>query len=108
MAQRAQTLQQDSLTHSLKKLPGAKKRKKPDSAAATVGATAAVSAIRNSATASLTSKVLLERDERNKRTKLDRNANLRTLLSSTEQNNQTNKTNDFMSRGFTIPAGAKR
>ncbi|KAF2500282.1 DUF602-domain-containing protein [Lophium mytilinum] len=59
--------------------------------------------IRNSATASLTAKVLEEQEARNKKRKLDK-----TLFSSNDQTPSMKKSGDFMNRGFTIPAGAKR
>ena len=119
-------LKAQGLTHSLKKAPGAgKKRKK---IATTNGlATEAIledearpsnteqfnntppnrsSAIRNTGTASLTAKVLAEQQDRNKRRKTAENENLKGLFSSS--NGDTKLHADFMTRGFSIPVGAKR
>ena len=62
------------------------------------------SAIKNAATASLTAKVLAEEQERTKRRKMEPNENLKSLFSS---GNAKHKDGDFMTRGFSIPAGAK-
>ncbi|KAI9845177.1 MAG: hypothetical protein M1837_005062 [Sclerophora amabilis] len=61
--------------------------------------------IKNPATANLTAKVLEDERERKRRRKIGENENLKGLFSSSS----TGKMNDdFMSRGFSIPAGAKR
>jgi len=119
-------LKERGLTHSLKKAPGAgKKRKKTDTANGTtpVEATAengkspnvvqtgqttssAPNGIRNAGTASLTAKVLAEQNDRNKRRKTAENENLKGLFSSST--GETKMQADFMTRGFSIPAGAKR
>lgn len=126
MNRRSSKLKERGLTHSLKKAPGAgKKRKKTDMTNGTtaVEATAesgkspnavptsqttgsATSGIRNSGTASLTAKVLAEQNDRNKRRKTAENENLRGLFSSSS--GETKMHADFMTRGFSIPAGAKR
>ncbi len=62
--------------------------------------------IKNAATASLTAKVLEEEKEKHKRRKLGGNDNLKSLFSS--DNGVPKKNGDFMTRGFSIPAGAKR
>lgn len=123
---RLSRLQSTGLTHSLKKAPGGggKKRKKDKSTkegetteVADVvagpamppkeGLTAASSkAIRNEDTASLTAKVLAEQEDRNKRRKMAQNENLNALFSSS--NGMAGKQKDFMTRGYTIPAEAKR
>ena len=64
------------------------------------------SGIKNQETASLTAKVLAEQEERNKRRKLGANDNVKSLFSS--KNGMDEKHLDFMTRGFTIPANAKR
>lgn len=109
---RAKTLKEKGLTHSLKKAGGKKKRKngegeekaeeKKEKRAATADG------IKNSATASLTAKVLAEQEERNKRRKMESNDNLKSLFSSKDPKRPMGKNNDFMSRGFNIPAEAKR
>jgi hypothetical protein len=137
---RAAKLKAAGLTHSLKKAPGSKKRKKnaeadattitateakangedhevksrtahpppvtqPRNGTSTVPAAAgapASSGIKNAATASLTSRVLEEQEERNKRRKLEMNDNLKTLFSKTKHDAGA----DFMTRGFSIPKRA--
>ena len=111
-------LKSQGLTHSLKKAPSAgKKRKKT----ATVEEVDVVdenlkptqaksekpeSNIKNADTASLTAKVLAEQEERNKRRKLGTNENVKSLFSN--KNGMDEKHLDFMTRGFSIPANAKR
>ncbi|KAJ9659908.1 Replication termination factor 2 [Coniosporium apollinis] len=118
---RMKTLKEKGLTHSLKKAAGAgKKRKKGlengEAKSAEVAseveekpaASAPSAGIKNSATASLTAKVLKEQEERNKRRKMDTNGNLQSLFSSRDPSKPSGKGSDFMSRGFSIPANAKR
>jgi len=119
-------LKEQGLTHSLKKVPGVgKKRKKTDTANGTISVEAtaenrkslnavqtsettasATNGIRNAGTASLTAKVLAEQNDRNKRRKTAENDNLKGLFSSS--NGGTKMHADFMTRGFSIPADAKR
>ncbi|KAI9766443.1 MAG: hypothetical protein M1840_006550 [Geoglossum simile] len=133
LAVRINSLKESGLTHSLKKVPGSsKKRKKnidkeaeitdgtipidesdmnkavskPSTPQPTSGSTAARAGIKNAATASLTAKVLEDEKERNKKRKLGMNDNLKSLFSSGESG--TRKDGDFMTRGYSIPAGAKR
>ncbi len=63
-------------------------------------------AIQNVDTASLTAKVLAEEEEKNKRRKMAKNDNLKSLFSS--KNGMDEKHIDFMTRGYSIPACAKR
>lgn len=104
---RVARLKQEGLTHSLKKAPGSKKRKKgeaaPEAKEKVAPTPVASSGIKNSATASLTAKVLDEQEERNKRRKLGLNDNLKSLFSNTGYSAQTHKSGDFMTRGFSIP-----
>jgi len=128
------TLAEKGLTHSLKKAPGAGKKRKKNNAEADSGkvsdtngipyaskdqsskpAVASVpspavksNGIKNAATASLTAKVLQEQEERNKRRKMENNPTLEKLFSSRDQTKPIGKSSDFMSRGFTIPANDKR
>ena len=118
LEQRIAVLKSQGLTHSLKKAAGAgKKRKKT----ATVEEATVVeeplkstqtqsekpeSNIKNADTALLTAKVLAEQQERNKRRKLGANDNVKSLFSN--QNGMDEKHLDFMTRGFSIPANAKR
>ncbi|KAI4125193.1 MAG: hypothetical protein LQ338_004393 [Usnochroma carphineum] len=129
---RTSRLQSTGLTHSLKKSPDSgKKRKKdkstkesemrdaanivagpdmppPHSDSPKESAAGLLSSkdIRNEGTASLTAKVLAEQEDRNKRRKMAPNENLKTLFSS--GNGMAGKQADFMTRGFSIPAEAKR
>jgi len=149
LVDRMQKLKDMGLTHSLKKAPGGKKRKKqaateiPD---ATIngnhingaeiplteklksrlaeadqkhrnhgeistpqsrsGTATPSGGIKNAATASLTAKVLDEQEERNKRRKLGLNDNLKSLFSSTGSNGASQKSGDFMTRGYSIPKRA--
>ncbi|KAL8692878.1 MAG: hypothetical protein Q9218_002171 [Villophora microphyllina] len=124
LRERASRLQSAGLTHSLKKAPGSGKKRKKDKALKEEGATTVLdqtagpdvspsevvpsvssNAIRNEGTASLTAKVLAEQEDRNKRRKVAPNENLKTLFSSS--NGAVEKRSDFMTRGFSIPAGAK-
>ncbi|MCJ1306621.1 hypothetical protein MMC25_000264 [Agyrium rufum] len=66
--------------------------------------------INNAATASLTTKVLAEEEARAKRRKMEPNANLSSLFTSSvsvKDNVSNTKNGDFMTRGFSIPTGAK-
>lgn len=132
LAGRAKLLKEAGLSHSLKKASGSgKKRKKngeatvapvsetsqdgdkPDRAAkheaAPPGANAGIPSgvIKDAATASLTAKVLEHEKERNKRRKLGMNENLKGLFSSGDVG-QGARNGDFMTRGYTIPANARR
>ena len=62
--------------------------------------------IQNPDTASLTANVLAEEQEKNKRRKMAKNDNLKSLFSS--KNGMDEKHVDFMTRGYSIPVGAKR
>jgi hypothetical protein len=139
---RVKRLYEQGLTHSLKKVPGAKKEKKnkkrkndeaidavEGSADTTTkeapfrinyvdqktksklavsqvvaGSATPVGGIKNAATASLAAKVLGDEVERNKRRKLGMNENIKSLFSTPTDA----KDSDYMTRGYIIPAGAKR
>lgn len=115
---RAKTLKEKGLTHSLKKAGGKKRKKNGDSGEEKNGEAtkngeskkekkkATADGIKNSATASLTARVLAEQEERNKRRKIENNENLSSLFSKDQGNK--GKNSDFMTRGFKIPAQAKR
>ena len=77
---------------------------KPASAPVAAVAGGSMGGIKNAATASLTAKVLLDEEERKKRQKLGMNDNLKSLFSA----DGTAKDTNFMTRGYSIPAGAKR
>lgn len=122
LEQRRLRLRDADLTHSLKKAPGSKKRKKNGAADGEIiskkakttvssGAQPAEgsepergSGIKNAGTASLTAKVLSEQDEKNKRRKLVMNDNLKSLFST--GTDMSSKSSDFMTRGFSIPKRA--
>ncbi|PGH05680.1 hypothetical protein GX51_02840 [Blastomyces parvus] len=138
---RVQDLNSRGLTHSLKKAPGSKKKRKKngngaesaitvtgsdarpnvDVAASTAKSqsgpnsrpdsrtsTPVPSGIKNAATARLTARVLEEERERNKRRKvMGDNETLRSLFTS-DSMRERGKDADFMTRGYSIPAGAKR
>lgn len=128
-----QKLTEQGLTHSLKKAPGSKKRKKnaSDSAAeptapvngataklpsapnsgpvsrTSTPATTVATGIKNAATAMLTTRVLEEQNDRQKRRKqMAGNETLQSLFTSSTKNQA--KDGDFMTRGFTMPTGARR
>jgi hypothetical protein len=118
---RGAKLAEQGLTHSLKKAPGSKKRKKhatesstdvPSTAVAT-GTTASVSksngasnGIKNSATASLTARVLNEENEKKKKRKMmGHNENIESLYTKDKKDGAKA---DFMTRGFSIPTSARR
>ncbi|OOQ90839.1 DUF602 domain protein [Penicillium brasilianum] len=111
-------LAEQGLTHSLKKAPGSKKRKKhaESSADATKGTAAVATStsatksngagngIKNSATASLTARVLNEENEKKKKRKIN-NENIDSLFTKDKKDGAKA---DFMTRGFSIPASARR
>lgn len=131
MIARGHKLAEQGLTHSLKKAPGSKKRKKnaaventADAPSSTVETASSVPAsnsrsntstptpgasgnrIKNASTATLTSRVLQEQEEKKKRRKLAGNDNLDSLFS--KEKDGAKKSGDFMTRGFSIPTAARR
>jgi hypothetical protein len=58
--------------------------------------------IKNSATASLTRRVLEEQAEQNKRRKLAQNENVKSLFSSRDATPKAGNSADYMTRGFSI------
>jgi hypothetical protein len=58
--------------------------------------------LKNSATASLTKKVLEEQEERNKRRKMAQNENMAGLFNKKEHKPSKGNSADFMTRGFSI------
>ena len=123
--ERAFKLKEQGLTHSLKKAPGGgKKRKKTQTShdASTAEnaeqsgrvegplleskANTTTAGIKNAGTASLTARVLAEEQDRNKRRKTGNNDNIKSLFSSSTDGQ--GKQADFMTRGFSIPNGARR
>ncbi|KAK7554669.1 Rtf2 RING-finger-domain-containing protein [Phyllosticta citricarpa] len=116
--ERNKTLRASGLTHSLNKAPGGKKRKKGADAEKTSDSSGSKEKIRqavakpsdgikNSATASLTAKVLAEQEKKNKRRKVERNENLSSLFSSKDPSKVSTRNTDFMNRGFDIPTQPK-
>lgn len=118
---RGAKLAEQGLTHSLKKAPGSKKRKKhattegsadPASDSAEMKKSTAASGsnengIKNAATASLTARVLSEENEKKKRRKMmGLSDNLDSLF--TKETKDGKKSGDFMTRGFSIPSSARR
>jgi hypothetical protein len=125
LIERGHKLAEQSLTHSLKKAPGSKKRKKQAAAEDTADATgdaskqtldtkirsntstpipsASGNGIKNAATSSLTARVLAEENEKKKRRK--GNENIDSLFSKKDG---ASKNGDFMTRGFSIPSAARR
>lgn len=119
---RVKTLKQRGLSHSLKKLAGSSKKRKKNAdvdgekdngltnghSKDKAKAPSSNVNIKNASTASLTAKVMEEQEERNKKRKTAKNGNLDSLFSSRDQSKPIGKSSDFMSRGFDIPAHAKR
>ena len=119
---RVKTLREKGLTHALKKAPGSKKRKKnadketngtgaksksssdEDKKAKSKanGEKASDSGLKNSATASLTRKVMEEQEERNKRRKLGQNAAVKSLFNTSSSKPSAGNSADYMTRGFSI------
>lgn len=60
------------------------------------------SSLKNSATASLTRKVLEEQEERNKRRKLGQNENVKSLFNTGSHAPSKGNSADYMTRGFSI------
>ncbi|KAJ6120352.1 hypothetical protein N7523_004632 [Penicillium sp. IBT 18751x] len=107
---RGAKLAEQGLTHSLKKAPGSKKRKKHategEEAKKPTSTTANGNGIKNAATASLTARVLSEEKEKNKKRKMmGLSDNLDSLFT---KDNKDGKNGDFMTRGFSIPSSARR
>ncbi|KAJ5127391.1 hypothetical protein N7448_008170 [Penicillium atrosanguineum] len=108
---RGAKLAEQGLTHSLKKAPGSKKRKKHaadgDEAKKSTPASVNGNGIKNAATASLTARVLSEEKEKNKKRKMmGLSDNLDSLF--TKDSKDGKKSGDFMTRGFSIPSSARR
>lgn len=129
---RAKTLKDNGLTHSLKKASKEKKdkkrkvrdeaeaeadamslhvdakREKKDTERSRTGTptVAENTAIQNASTRALTEKVMAEQEAR-KKAKMG-NENLKSLFSSRDQSKPIGKSADFMTRGYSIPANAKR
>jgi len=127
---RAKTLKDNGVTHSLKKASKEKKdkkrkvrdeteaeaafqlveakREKKDTERSRTGTptVAENTAIQNASTRALTEKVMAEQEAR-KKAKMG-NENLKSLFSSRDQSKPIGKSADFMTRGYSIPANAKR
>ncbi|PKY01280.1 DUF602-domain-containing protein [Aspergillus campestris IBT 28561] len=128
---RSQRLAEQGLTHSLKKAPGTKKRKKHANGEAKVVASEKAAGsgsdaqppkeqptagrndkntpngIKNAATATLTARILEEENEKKKRRKMmGGSGTLDSLFSKTDGREYSNT--DFMTRGFSLPANARK
>lgn len=79
-----------------------KAKEKKENGTAKSSTTAASDGIKNSATASLTRKVLEEQEERNKRRKMAQSDNVNSLFSKKEHKASAGNSADFMTRGFSI------
>ncbi|KAG9248795.1 Rtf2 RING-finger-domain-containing protein [Calycina marina] len=108
---RAAKLQEEGLSHSLKKVGGKKRKKGAEKNEFEQGEAKkakenvktekkAESGIKNAATASITNKVLEEQEARNKRQKFGLNDNLKSLFSSSGY--QAQKGGDFLTRGYSM------
>ncbi|PWY69570.1 DUF602-domain-containing protein [Aspergillus heteromorphus CBS 117.55] len=122
LIERGQKLAEQGLTHSLKKAPGSKKRKKnangdgagskepsaaPSRSNTSTPTPSASNGIKNAATASLTARILEEENEKKKRRKMmGTNDNISSLFSKEPKDGAKNA--DFMTRGFTLPATARK
>ncbi|KAF8476017.1 Rtf2 RING-finger-domain-containing protein [Kalaharituber pfeilii] len=103
------------LTHSLKKAAGekSKKRKLKEKENGTTNGDSSKnndnvsSNIKNSATASITSKVLADEREKTKLRKLEMSDSVKSLFSAPEANDSKDRSKrrggDFMTRGYTLP-----
>ncbi|GKZ20139.1 hypothetical protein AbraIFM66951_008401 [Aspergillus brasiliensis] len=133
LIERGHKLAEQGLTHSLKKAPGSKKRKKnaangdaadagKDSKSAEQSTSANASrsntstptpggssGIKNAATALLTARVLEEENEKKKRRKmLGTSDNISSLFTKETKDAHAKNTTDFMTRGFSLPAAARK
>ena len=119
MKDRISRLQEQGLTHSLKKASSSGKKRKKNGESKVDNAVEKPldslksdeksdpnGAIRNVGTASLTARALSEEQVRAKSRKTASNDNVKSLFSTSDREPQ--KHADFMTRGFSIPAGAKR
>lgn len=111
--ERMEKLQELGLAHSLKKDKSSKKRKAKDAIEANGNTTNGTSkdntkskqsGIKDTAVANLTARVLQEEEAKKKRRLLSESENIQSLYSKGERKQ---KDADFMTRGFSIPAGAK-
>ncbi|PYH71967.1 uncharacterized protein BO88DRAFT_402273 [Aspergillus vadensis CBS 113365] len=132
LIERGHRLAEQGLTHSLKKAPGSKKRKKnaanddatdagkeskpaekSSSATASRSNTSTPtpggsSGIKNAATALLTQRVLEEENEKKKRRKMLGTSDNISSLFTKESKDAHAKNTDFMTRGFSLPAAARK
>ncbi|RDH28459.1 Rtf2 RING-finger-domain-containing protein [Aspergillus welwitschiae] len=132
LIERGHKLAEQGLTHSLKKAPGSKKRKKnaangdaadagkePKPMEISTSATASrsntstpipggSSGIKNAATALLTARVLEEENEKKKRRKMLGTSDNISSLFTKETKDGHAKNTDFMTRGYSLPAAARK
>ena len=118
------TLKEQGLTHALKKAPGSSKKRKKIGNDSTIPGSNGVESekitgnsirttngtgtqgIKNASTASLTAKVLAEVEAKTKKRRLDGNLSSQSLSDAKRPKEKVG--DDFMTRGFSIPAGARR
>ena len=112
---RMEKLREQGLAHSLKKDKSSKKRKAKEvidgdkaiqgkSKEGVKNGDSKSAGIKNSSTANLAAKVLEEEDAKKRKRMLNENDNIQSLYST---GNKKHQDADFMTRGFSIPAGTK-
>jgi hypothetical protein len=82
--------------------PSSDEDKNPTKSKTTNGNKTNDTGIKNSATASLTRKVMQEQEERNKRRKLGQNENVKSLFNSSDNKLRVGNSADYMTRGFSL------
>ncbi|TGZ83311.1 DUF602-domain-containing protein [Ascodesmis nigricans] len=103
LKERASKLAEDGLAHSLKSVSGKKnKKRKKDTESEPAKKKQKESGIKNAAAASITAKVLSDEKLRNHQRKQEMNDNLKSLFSDRSQ--APGKNNDYMTRGYSLPA----
>ena len=117
LEQRLSDLKAEGLSHSLKKATSSGKKRRKDKGTEVDSTTedalsrnkqydTKADGIKNPDTAELTARVLGEQERRNKKRKMDANVNIQSLFSSKHSKDGGNA--DFMTRGYSIPAGDGR
>lgn len=104
VVKRIEVLKSEGLSHSLKKEKTKKRKKDEDKEEKKVKENGNAKAIKDESVAALTAKVLDE--EARKKRKLVDNKNIQSLYSKSDGG--ARKNTDFMTRGFSIPAGSKK
>lgn len=101
---RIESLRVEGLSHSLKKDKSKKRKKDEDKEEKKVNGNGSSKAIKDEGVAALTAKV--SEEEARKKRKTVENENIQSLYSKSD--GKARKNNDFMTRGFSIPAGGKK